>query len=103
MACSGRNTRLADVNCRTCNNAPTNVARKVACATVDRSMETAGEAPYPLSDGSHWTLHSLIYGRPPNALAKLQGQEGKIPNDSFVILTGATTAGLSVPASFSVR
>ena len=39
----------------------------------------------------------------PNALAKLQGQEGKIPNDSFVISTGATTDRMQAPVSFSVR
>jgi hypothetical protein len=38
-----------------------------------------------------------------NALAKLQGQEGKTPNDSFVISTGATTGWRLTPVSFSVR
>ena len=32
-----------------------------------------------------------------NALAKLQGQEGKIPNNSFVISMGATTGWMQAP------
>jgi hypothetical protein len=40
----------------------------------------------------------------PNALAKLQGQEGKIPNDSVVISTGATSGWIRhLSASAFVR
>lgn len=40
---------------------------------------------------------------PYNAVATLQGQEAKIPNDSMEISTGATNVGMPAPVSFSVR
>ncbi len=85
------------------------LARELAAVEAVQGTTWAGDRDALTQDerqGCTAMLTNIEYScdeAPPNALAKLQGQEGKIPNDSIEMPSGATNGRMRAPVSFSVR